>query len=280
MSFCPNCGSYVSSEDDICDCGAYVGKREYLGLKNPVIQLLLSYPSLMGSQRFLEFIYNESNDGFKFSHCKPTPQWNDSAMDFKEIIVGFVRNDSLELKEFKFNFENGTYELYNEESKLNMIFNENNKSFEKFIIFNRIEECEKKYGLKLYELGFEYPIVSFSDKNNKKIIFKYDFEAHEFEYDGEFLPEDYIEFSKDFKMVSTPKNYKEHIDVKSAEYKLANISEVITLIDEAKKEGFIFTSIKNSSDKNHIYVNFKKGKTCFRQYLFNFAENSYEMIKD
>ena len=87
-------------------------------------------------------------------------------------------------------------------------------------------------------------------------------------------------FSKDFKMVSTPKNYKEHIDIKSAEYKLANISEFIKLIDEIKKEGFIFTSIETSSDKNHIYVNFKKGKTCFRQYLFNFADNSYEMIKD
>ena len=81
-------------------------------------------------------------------------------------------------------------------------------------------------------------------------------------------------------MVSTPKNYKENIDIKSTEYILANISEVIKLIDEAKKEGFIFTSIKNSSDKDHIYVNFKKGKTSFRQYLFNFADNSYELIKD
>ena len=279
MPFCPNCGSYVSPGDKICDCGTYVCEDDdnHLELENITVPILESYSFLLTSQKFIEFINREGSNGFKLSYYKVIPQQKDNDM---EIIVGFSRNDSMEIKEFKYNIENETYELYNEESRLKEAFNENNNSFEKFIILNRIVEHEKRYNFRLYEVGIEYPLISFSDANNNKIIFKYNFESHELEYEGKYVFEDYIEFSKDFKMVSTPKNYKENIDIKSTEYILANISEVIKLIDEAKKEGFIFTSIKNSSDKDHIYVNFKKGKTCFRQYLFNFAENSYEMIKD
>ena len=277
MPFCPNCGSYVSPGDKICDCGTYVCEDDYLELENITVPILESYSFLLTSQKFIEFINREGSNGFKLSYYKAIPQQKDNDM---EIIVGFGRNDSMEIKELKYNIENETYDLYNEESRLKEAFNKNNNSFEKFIILNRIVEYEKRYNFILYEVGIEYPLISFSDANNNKIIFKYNFESHELEYEGKYVFKDYIEFSKDFKMVLTPKNYKEHIDVKSAEYKLANISEVITLIDEAKKEGFIFTSVETSSDKNHIYVNFKKGKTCFRQYLFNFAENSYELIKD
>lgn len=279
MPFCPNCGSYVSQGNNICDCGTYLFEYDenYLELESLTLPIFKSNFFLLISQKFIEFINKESSDGFKLSYYKAIPQQKNKDM---EIIVGFSRNDLMEIKEFKYNIENETYDLYNEESRLKEAFNKNNNSFEKFIILNRIVEYEKRYNFRLYEVGIEYPLISFSDENNNKIIFKYNFETHEMEYEGKYLFKDYIEFSKDFRMVSTPKNYKEHIAIKSAEYKLAYISEVITLIDEAKKEGFIFTSIETSSDKNHIYVNFKKGKTCFRQYLFNFASYSYELIKD
>lgn len=279
MPFCPNCGSYVSQGNNICDCGTYLFEYDenYLELESLTLPIFKSNFSLLISQKFIEFINKESSDGFKLSYYKAIPQQKNKDM---EIIVGFSRNDLMEIKEFKYNIENETYELYNEESRLKEAFNKNNNSFEKFIILNRIVEYEKRYNFRLYEVGIEYPLISFSDENNNKIIFKYNFETHEMEYEGKYLSKDYVEFSKDFRMVSTPKNYKEHIDIKSVKYKLANISEFIKLIDEVKKEGFIYINIETSSDKNHIYVNFKKGKTCFRQYLFNFAENSYELIKD
>ena len=116
------------------------------------------------------------------------------------------------------------------------------------------------------------------DKNNNKIIFKYNFETHELEYEGKYVSKDYVEFNKDFRMVSTPKDYKEYINIKSTEYKLVNIPEFIKLIDEAKKEEFIFTGIETSLDKNHIYVNFKKGKFYYRQYQFSFTDGSYKLI--
>lgn len=279
MPFCPNCGSYVSSGDNICDCGTYVREDDdnYLELENITVPILESYSSLLTSQKFIEFINREMSNGFKLFYYKAIPQQKDNDM---EIIVGFSRNDSMEIKEFKYNIENETYGLYNEESRLKEAFNKNNNSFEKFIILNRIIEYEKRYNFRLYEVGIEYPLISFLDENNNKIIFKYNFETHEMEYEGKYLSEDYIEFSKDFKMVSTPKNYKEHIDIKSAEYRLANIPEFIKLIDEVKKEGFIFTSIETSSNKDHIHVNFKKDKSHYRQYLFNFTNYSYELIKD
>ena len=275
MPFCPNCGSYVSQGDNICDCGTYLceDKEEYLKLESSTIQILESHPSLLTSQEFIEFINRESKNGFRFIYCKATPQRQD-----KEIIVGFSRNDSIELKEFKYNIEMETYELYNEESRLKEAFNKNNNSFEKFIILNKIEKYENEYNLKLYEVGIEYPLLSFLDKNNNKIIFKYNFETHELEYEGKYVSKDYVEFSKDFRMVSTPKDYKEHIDIKSAEYKLANIPEFIKLIDEAKKEEFIFTGIETSSDKDHMYVNFKKDKSHYRQYQFSFTDGSFKLI--
>ncbi|WP_276954734.1 zinc ribbon domain-containing protein [Methanobrevibacter woesei] len=275
MPFCPNCGSYVSSGDNICDCGTYVCEDDYLELENITVPFLESNSSLLTSQKFIEFINREKSNGFKLSYYKAIPQQKDNDM---EIIVGFSRNDSMEIKEFKYNIENDTYELYNEESRLKEAFNENNNSFEKFIILNRIVEYEKRYNFILNEVGIEYPLISFSDVNNNKIIFKYNFETHELEYEGKYVFKDYIEFSKDFKMVSTPKNYKEHIDIKSAEYKLANISEFIKLIDEIKKEGFIFTSIETSSDKDHMYVNFKKDKSYYRQYQFSFTDGSFKLI--
>ena len=273
MPFCPNCGSYVSQGDNICDCGTYLfeDKDGCLKLESLTLPIFKSNFSLLISQKFIEFINKESSDGFKLSYYKAIPQQKDNDM---ELIFGFSRNDSMEIKEFKYNIENETYELYNEESRLKEAFNKNNNSFEKFIILNRIVEYEKRYNFRLYEVGIEYPLISFSDENNNKIIFKYNFETHEMEYEGKYLFKDYIEFSKDFRMVSTPKNYKEHIDIKSAEYKLANISEFIKLIDEAKKEGFIYRSIETSSNKVHIHVNFKKDKSHYRQYLFNFADNS------
>ena len=279
MPFCPNCGSYVSQGNNICDCGTYLFEYDenYLELESLTLPIFKSNFSLLILQKFIEFINKESSDGFKLSYYKAIPQQKNKDM---EMIVGFSRNDLMEIKEFKYNIENETYDLYNEESRLKEAFNKNNNSFEKFIILNRIVEYEKRYNFRLYEVGIEYPLISFSDENNNKIIFKYNFETHEMEYEGKYLSKDYVEFSKDFRMVSTPKNYKEHIDVKSAEYKLANISEAIKLIDEVKKEGFIFTSIETSSDKDYIHVNFKKGETSFRQYLFNFADNSYELIKD
>ena len=273
MPFCPNCGSYVSQGDNICDCGTYLfeDKDGCLKLESLTLPIFKSNFSLLISQKFIEFINKESSDGFKLSYYKAIPQQKDNDM---ELIFGFSRNDSMEIKEFKYNIENETYELYNEESRLKEAFNKNNNSFEKFIILNRIVEYEKRCNFRLYEVGIEYPLISFSDENNNKIIFKYNFETHEMEYEGKYLFKDYIEFSKDFRMVSTPKNYKEHIDIKSAEYKLANISEFIKLIDEAKKEGFIYRSIETSSNKVHIHVNFKKDKSHYRQYLFNFADNS------
>ena len=277
MPFCPNCGSYVYSGNNICDCGTYVCEDDYLELENIAVPILESYSSLLTSQKFIEFINRERSNGFKLSHCKPISQQNDNDM---EIIVGFSRNDSMEIKEFKYNIENETYELYNEESRLKEAFNKNNNSFEKFIILNRIIEYEKRYNFRLYEVGIEYPLISFLDENNNKIIFKYNFETHEMEYEGKYLSEDYVEFSKDFRMVSIPKNYKEHIDIKSAEFKLAIIPEFIMLMDEAKKEGFIYRSIETSSNKVHIHVNFKKDKSHYKQYLFNFANYSYELIKD
>ena len=275
MPFCPNCGSYVSSGDNICDCGTYLyeDKEEYLELESSTIQILESHPSLLTSQKFIEFINRESKNGFRFIYCKVTPQRQEN-----EIIVGFSRNDSIELKEFKYNIEMETYELYNEESKLKEAFNKNNNSFEKFIILNKIEKYENEYNLKLYEVGIEYPLLSFLDKNNNKIIFKYNFETHELEYEGKYVSKDYVEFSKDFRMVSTPKDYKEHIDIKSVKYKLADISEFIKLIDEAKKEGFIFTGIDTSSDKDHMYVNFKKDKSHYRLYQFSFTDGSFKLI--
>ena len=279
MPFCPNCGSYVSPGDNICNCGTYLfeDKEECLKLESSALPIFESYSSLLTSQKFIEFINKESSDGFKLSYCKPISQQKDNDM---EMIFGFSRNDLLEIKEFKYNIENETYELYNEESRLKEAFNKNNNSFEKFIILNRIVEYEKRYNFILYEVGIEYPLISFLDENNNKIIFKYNFETHEMEYEGKYLSKDYVEFSKDFRMVSTPKNYKEHIDIKSVKYKLANISEFIKLIDEVKKEGFIYISIETSSDKDHIHVNFKKDKSHYRQYLFNFASYSYELIED
>lgn len=249
MPFCPNCGSYVSPGDNICDCGTYLCKDDenYLELESLTLPIFKSNSSLLISQKFIEFINKESSAGFKLSYYKSIPQQNGNM----EIIVGFSRNDSMEIKEFKYNIENETYEVYNEESRLKEAFNKNNNSFEKFIILNRIIEYEKRYNFRLYEVGIEYPLISFLDENNNKIIFKYNFETHEMEYEGKYLSEDYIEFSKDFKMVSTPKNYKEHIDIKSAKYRLANIPEFIKLIDEVKKKGFIFTSIETSSNKDH-----------------------------
>ena len=275
MPFCPNCGSYVSSGDNICDCGTYLyeDKEEYLELESSTIQILESHPSLLTSQKFIEFINRESKNGFRFIYCKATPQRQEN-----EIIVGFSRNDSIELKEFKYNIEMETYELYNEESKLKEAFNKNNNSFEKFIILNKIEEYEIEYNLKLYEVGIEYPLISFLDKNKNIIIFKYNFETHELEYEGKYVSKDYVEFNKDFRMVSTPKDYKEYINIKSTEYKLVNIPEFIKLIDEAKKEEFIFTGIETSLDKDHIYVNFKKGKFYYRQYQFSFTDGSYKLI--
>ena len=279
MPFCPNCGSYVSLGDNICNCGTYLfeDKEGCLKLESSALPIFESYSSLLTSQKFIEFINKESSDGFKLSYCKPISQQKDNDM---EMIFGFSRNDSMEIKEFKYNIENETYDLYNEESRLKEAFNKNNNSFEKFIILNRIVEYEKRYNFRLYEVGIEYPLISFSDENNNKIIFKYNFETHEMEYEGKYLSKDYVEFSKDFRMVSTPKNYKEHIDIKSVKYKLANISEFIKLIDEVKKEGFIYISIETSSDKDHIHVNFKKDKSHYRQYLFNFASYSYELIED
>ena len=279
MPFCPNCGSYVSPGDNICNCGTYLfeDKEECLKLESSALPIFESYSSLLTSQKFIEFINKESSDGFKLSYYKVIPQQKNKDM---EIIVGFSRNDLMEIKEFKYNIENETYDLYNEESRLKEAFNKNNNSFEKFIILNRIVEYEKRYNFRLYEVGIEYPLISFSDENNNKIIFKYNFETHEMEYEGKYLSKDYVEFSKDFRMVSTPKNYKEHIDIKSVKYKLANISEFIKLIDEVKKEGFIYISIETSSDKDHIHVNFKKDKSHYRQYLFNFASYSYELIED
>lgn len=249
MPFCPNCGSYVSQGDNICDCGTYLceDKEEYLKLESSTIQILESHPSLLTSQKFIEFINRESKNGFRFIYYKATPQRQD-----KEIIVGFSRNDSIELKEFKYNVEMETYEIFNEESKLKEAFNKNNNSFEKFIILNKIEEYETEYNLKLYEVGIEYPLISFLDKNKNIIIFKYNFETHELEYEGKYVSKDYVEFNKDFRMVSTPKDYKEYINIKSTEYKLVNIPEFIKLIDEAKKEEFIFTGIETSLDKDHI----------------------------
>lgn len=275
MPFCPNCGSYVSQGDNICDCGTYLceDKEEYLKLESLTIQILESHPSLLTSQKFIEFINRESKNGFRFIYCKATPQRQD-----KEIIVGFSRNDSIELKEFKYNVEMETYEIFNEESKLKEAFNKNNNSFEKFIILNIIEEYETEYNLKLYEVGIEYPLISFLDKNKNIIIFKYNFETHELEYEGKYVSKDYVEFNKDFRMVSTPKDYKEYINIKSTEYKLVNIPEFIKLIDEAKKEEFIFTGIETSLDKDHIYVNFKKGKFYYRQYQFSFTDGSYKLI--
>ena len=279
MPFCPNCGSYVSPGDNICNCGTYLfeDKEECLKLESSALPIFESYSSLLTSQKFIEFINKESSDGFKLSYYKVIPQQKNKDM---EIRVGFSRNDLMEIKEFKYNIENETYDLYNEESRLKEAFNKNNNSFEKFIILNRIVEYEKRYNFRLYEVGIEYPLISFSDENNNKIIFKYNFETHEMEYEGKYLSKDYVEFSKDFRMVSTPKNYKEHIDIKSVKYKLANISEFIKLIDEVKKEGFIYISIETSSDKDHIHVNFKKDKSHYRQYLFNFASYSYELIED
>ena len=279
MPFCPNCGSYVSPGDNICNCGTYLfeDKEECLKLESSALPIFKSNFSLLISQKFIEFINKESSDGFKLSYYKAIPQQKNKDM---EIIVGFSRNDLMEIKEFKYNIENETYDLYNEESRLKEAFNKNNNSFEKFIILNRIVEYEKRYNFRLYEVGIEYPLISFSDENNNKIIFKYNFETHEMEYEGKYLSKDYVEFSKDFRMVSTPKNYKEHIDIKSVKYKLANISEFIKLIDEVKKEGFIYISIETSSDKDHIHVNFKKDKSHYRQYLFNFASYSYELIED
>lgn len=275
MPFCPNCGSYVLQGDNICDCGTYLceDKEEYLKLESSTIQILESHPSLLTSQKFIEFINRESKNGFRFIYCKATPQRQD-----KEIIVGFSRNDSIELKEFKYNVEMETYEIFNEESKLKEAFNKNNNSFEKFIILNKIEEYEIEYNLKLYEVGIEYPLISFLDKNKNIIIFKYNFETHELEYEGKYVSKDYVEFNKDFRMVSTPKDYKEYINIKSTEYKLVNIPEFIKLIDEAKKEEFIFTGIETSLDKDHIYVNFKKGKFYYRQYQFSFTDGSYKLI--
>lgn len=275
MPFCPNCGSYVSQGDNICDCGTYLceDKEEYLKLESSTIQILESHLSLLTSQKFIEFINRESKNGFRFIYCKATPQRQD-----KEIIVGFSRNDSIELKEFKYNVEMETYEIFNEESKLKEAFNKNNNSFEKFIILNKIEEYETEYNLKLYEVGIEYPLISFLDKNKNIIIFKYNFETHELEYEGKYVSKDYVEFNKDFRMVSTPKDYKEYINIKSTEYKLVNIPEFIKLIDEAKKEEFIFTGIETSLDKDHIYVNFKKGKFYYRQYQFSFTDGSYKLI--
>lgn len=279
MPFCPNCGSYVSQGNNICDCGTYLFEYDenYLELESLTLPIFKSNFSLLISQKFIEFINKESSDGFKLSYYKAIPQQKNKDM---EIIVGFSRNDLMEIKEFKYNIENETYDLYNEESRLKEAFNKNNNSFEKFIILNRIVEYEKRYNFRLYEVGIEYPLISFSDENNNKIIFKYNFETHEMEYEGKYLSKDYVEFSKDFRMVSTPKNYKEHIDIKSVKYKLANISEFIKLIDEVKKEGFIYISIETSSDKDHIHVNFKKDKSHYRQYLFNFASYSYELIED
>ena len=279
MPLCPKCGSYVSPGDNICNCGTYLfeDKEECLKLESSALPIFESYSSLLTSQKFIEFINKESSDGFKLSYYKVIPQQKNKDM---EIIVGFSRNDLMEIKEFKYNIENETYDLYNEESRLKEAFNKNNNSFEKFIILNRIVEYEKRYNFRLYEVGIEYPLISFSDENNNKIIFKYNFETHEMEYEGKYLSKDYVEFSKDFRMVSTPKNYKEHIDIKSVKYKLANISEFIKLIDEVKKEGFIYISIETSSDKDHIHVNFKKDKSHYRQYLFNFASYSYELIED
>ena len=279
MPFCPNCGSYVSQGNNICDCGTYLFEYDenYLELESLTLPIFKSNFSLLISQKFIEFINKESSDGFKLSYYKAIPQQKNKDM---EIIVGFSRNDLMEIKEFKYNIENETYDLYNEESRLKEAFNKNNNSFEKFIILNRIVEYEKRYNFRLYEVGIEYPLISFSDENNNKIIFKYNFETHEMEYEGKYLSKDYVEFSKDFRMVSTPKNYKEHIDIKSVKYKLANISEFIKLIDEVKKEGFIYISIETSSDKDHIHVNFKKDKSHYRQYLFNFASYSYELIGD
>ena len=278
MPFCPNCGSYVSPGDNICDCGTYLCKDDenYLELESLTLPIFKSNSSLLISQKFIEFINKESSAGFKLYYYKSIPQQNGNM----EIIVGFSRNDSMEIKEFKYNIENETYEVYNEESRLKEAFNKNNNSFEKFIILNRIIEYEKRYNFRLYEVGIEYPLISFLDENNNKIIFKYNFETHEMEYEGKYLSKDYVEFSKDFKMVLIPKNYKEHIDIKSVEYKLANISEFIKLIDEVKKEGFIYRSIETSSDKDYIHVNFKKDKSHYRQYLFNFTNYSYELIKD
>ena len=253
MPFCPNCGSYVSQGNNICDCGTYLFEYDenYLELESLTLPIFKSNFSLLISQKFIEFINKESSDGFKLSYYKAIPQQKNKDM---EIIVGFSRNDLMEIKEFKYNIENETYDLYNEESRLKEAFNKNNNSFEKFIILNRIVEYEKRYNFRLYEVGIEYPLISFSDENNNKIIFKYNFETHEMEYEGKYLSKDYVEFSKDFRMVSTPKNYKEHIDIKSVKYKLANISEFIKLIDEVKKEGFIYTSIETSSDKDHIHT--------------------------
>lgn len=279
MPFCPNCGSYVSQGNNICDCGTYLFEYDenYLELESLTLPIFKSNFSLLILQKFIEFINKESSDGFKLSYYKAIPQQKNKDM---EMIVGFSRNDLMEIKEFKYNIENETYDLYNEESRLKEAFNKNNNSFEKFIILNRIVEYEKRYNFRLYEVGIEYPLISFSDENNNKIIFKYNFETHEMEYEGKYLSKDYVEFSKDFRMVSTPKNYKEHIDIKSVKYKLANISEFIKLIDEVKKEGFIYISIETSSDKDHIHVNFKKDKSHYRQYLFNFASYSYELIED
>ena len=276
MPFCPNCGSYVSQGDNICKCGTYVCEDDYLELEDITVPILESYSSLLTSQKFIEFNNREGSNGFKLSYYKAIPQQKDNDM---ESIVGFSRNDSMEIKEFKYNIENETYELYNEESRLKEAFNKNNNSFEKFIILNRIVEHEKRYNFRLYEVGIEYPLISFSDENNNKIIFKYNFESHKLEYEGKYVFEDYVEFSKDFPMVSAPKNYNEHIDMESIEYKLAAVPEFIILIDKAKEDGFIFAGFEPFSDKDHVLVNFKKEGFHIKQYTFNFIDYSYELIK-
>jgi hypothetical protein len=80
-------------------------------------------------------------------------------------------------------------------------------------------------------------------------------------------------------MVSAPKNYNEHIDMESIEYKLAAVPEFIILIDKAKEDGFVFAGFEPFSDKDHVLVNFKKKGFHIKQYTFNFIDYSYELIK-
>ena len=97
MPFCPNCGSYVSPGDNICNCGTYLfeDKEECLKLESSALPIFESYSSLLTSQKFMEFINRERSNGFKLSYYKAIPQQKDNNM---EIIVGFSRNDSMEIK--------------------------------------------------------------------------------------------------------------------------------------------------------------------------------------